>query len=194
MAIPTRFFCMLFLLVNTAHAQHHDTGKTGYADSINAGLIPVDTMKGSPHRTAMANIGNAHIHIEYGSPGVKGRIIWGGLVAMDKVWVTGSHNATSINITKNIIWGGKPVPAGKYGFFTIPGKDVWTIILNNKFNMHLADDYDEKEDVVRILVKPSALGKTVQRLTFNIQDSGNGKGNVIFQWDKLEVSVPVEVN
>jgi hypothetical protein len=60
--------------------------------------------------------------------------------------------------------------------------------------MHLADNYDEKEDVVRIQVKPSALEKTVQRLTYIVKDEGNKKGAVIMQWDKLQVSIPVEIN
>jgi len=175
-------------------AQHHPANMPGYADSVNSGLIPADTMKGSPHRVTMANIDNAHIHIEYGSPGVKGRIIWGGLIAMDQVWVAGAHNATTIQFSKPVIWGGNAIPAGKYGFFTIPGKETWTIILNNKSEMHLADNYDEKEDVIRIQVKPSALEKTVQRLTYIVKDEGNKKGAVIMQWDKLQVSIPVEIN
>jgi hypothetical protein len=187
-------FILFVLVFCKIEAQHHISDMPGYADSVNSGLIPADTMKGSPHRVTMADIGDAHIHIEYGSPGVKGRIIWGGLVAMDQVWVAGAHNATTIQFSKPVIWGGNAIPAGKYGFFAIPGKEMWTVILNNKSDMHLADDYDEKEDVVRIQVKPGTLDKTVQRLTYIVKDEGNKKGAVIMQWDKLQVSIPVEIN
>jgi hypothetical protein len=60
-------FCFIFLFVaafNNLIAQHHNQSPGGYADSVNAGIIKTDTMRGSPHRVAMANIGDAHIHIE----------------------------------------------------------------------------------------------------------------------------------
>lgn len=180
-------------ILSTAFAQHHMTNTIGYADSVNSGLIPADTMRGSTHRVTMANIGAAHVHIEYGSPGVKGRVIWGGLVAWDKVWVTGAHNATAISFGKDVTWGGKPVPAGIYGFFTIPGKDKWIVILNKNSEMHLADDYDEKNDVARIEIKPGSLPKMVQRLTYTVKETGKSKGEVIVQWEKVEIKIPVTV-
>ena len=188
---------LLILFVSSLHnlvAQHHGANGQGYADSVNAGIIKTDTMRGSPHRVAMGNIGDAHIHIEYGSPGVKGRMIWGGLVAFDRVWVAGAHNATIINFGKDVFWGGKKIPAGTYGFFTIPGKDKWIIILNKNSKMHLADDYDEKEDVARVEVKPETLDRSIQRLTYIVTDKGNKKGAVLMQWDKMQVSIPVELN
>lgn len=188
------FLCLLALCTNVVVAQHHPGTSFGYADSVNLGIIVSDTMKGSTHRISTANIGAMHIHIEYGSPGVKGRIIWGGLVAMDRVWVTGAHNATWITFTKAVFWNGNPIPAGRYGFFTIPGKESWTVILNNKSEMHLADDYDSTEDVIRINVKPVMLDKTVQRLSYIVKESSNGKGSIIVQWDKLEISIPFQEN
>jgi len=185
------FFLCFLMMTPCLFAQHHMENSVGYADSVNSGIIVSDTMKGSPHRVTMTNIGNAHIHIEYGSPGVKGRIIWGGLVAYDKVWVAGAHNATIISFGKDVIFGGKHIPAGMYGFFAIPGKDKWTVMLNSKAEMHLADEYEEKNDIARIEVKPVALKKEVPRLTYIIKETGKNKGDVIFQWDKLEVSIPV---
>ncbi len=186
------FFFFAFISLSVS-AQHHKDNSKGYADSVNAGIIAVDTMKGSLHRVTMANIGSSHIHIEYGSPGVKGRIVWGGLVSFDKVWVTGAHNATIINFGKEVNWAGKIIPAGRYGFFTIPGKDKWIVILSKTAEMHLADDYDEKNDVVRIEVQPVALANTVQRLTYAVKETGKNRGEVIVQWEKIEIRIPVSV-
>ncbi|MFX7732024.1 DUF2911 domain-containing protein, partial [Acinetobacter baumannii] len=72
----------------------------------------------------------------------------------DEVWVTGAHEATTFEIGKSFIVGGKEIPAGKYAIFTIPGKNEWTVIINKQWKQHLATEYDEKEDVVRIKVKP----------------------------------------
>jgi len=55
-----------------------------------------DTLKGSVKARATGSIGNTGITINYYSPAVRGRIIWGDLVAFDNVWVTGAHTATTI--------------------------------------------------------------------------------------------------
>ncbi len=176
-----------------ANAQHQNHGATGYADSVNAGLIAQDTMKKSPHRVAMANIGDAHVHIEYGSPGVRGRTIWGGLVAYDQVWSAGAHNATKISFTKAVTFAGKKIEADTYGFFLIPHKDNFTVILNKNFNQHLADDYDQKDDVVRMDIVPVAPAKTVQRLTYEVVETGKNQGQVRFSWENKMVKVPVSL-
>ena len=49
----------------------------------------------SPKTNAMGNIGENHVHIEYSSPSVRGRQIWGGLVSYGVVWASGAHKATS---------------------------------------------------------------------------------------------------
>ncbi|MFT3674377.1 MAG: DUF2911 domain-containing protein [Chitinophagaceae bacterium] len=173
------------------HAGHSSMPESdmGYADSINTGLIKEDTLKGSPHRTAMNTIGNTHVHIEYSSPGVKGRVIWGGLVAMDKVWVAGAHHATSIRFYKEVLIDNKKIPAGTYGFFVIPGKESWTLILNTRFDQHLTDEYQEKEDVLRVQVKPVAHVFT-PRLTYSVEKTADNSGFIHFSWDSLRASLP----
>ncbi len=55
-----------------------------------------DTTKKSIKSMAFAVVKNDSIKINYHSPGVRKRIIWGGLVPFDEVWVTGAHDATTI--------------------------------------------------------------------------------------------------
>lgn len=174
-----------------AHAKH-SYGSKGYADSINSGLIPKDTLKASVHRTTMLTIGGCHLHIEYGSPGVRGRVIWGGLVPYDEVWSTGAHNASSLNINRTVRFGGKTIAPGTYAIFTIPGKETWTFILNKNANQHLADDYKQAEDLVRISVKPASVSMT-QRLTYSIVETGKKSGQLVISWEKLSITIPFDV-
>ena len=146
----------------------------------------------SPRTTAMANIGDTHVHIDYSSPGVRGRTIWGGLVAFDQVWVTGAHKATSINFNKDVKINGQTIKAGTYGFFTIPGKEKWTIILNENHEQHLADDYDESLDVIRVEVTPEDLAEKVESLTYQVVSAGEKKGQIDVMWDQLKISLPIE--
>ncbi|WP_353550484.1 DUF2911 domain-containing protein [Sediminibacterium sp. KACHI17] len=190
-----RIFPLLILTLcfYSLKAQHQHISGDGYADSVNKGLIAKDTMKGSPKRVSMKTIGDTHIHIEYGSPGVKGRMIWGGLVAYDQVWATGAHNATSIDFSKDVTIGGKKIPKGKYALFTIPGKTEWTIILNTNYQQHLADAYNISEDIVRVKVKPVRKQQVTQRLTYSVIPSGKDAG-VMIEWEYLIVTLPIKVH
>ncbi|MBA2746268.1 MAG: DUF2911 domain-containing protein [Flavisolibacter sp.] len=146
-----------------------------------------DTSKRSIKSAAVGKIGDANITINYHSPGVRGRTIWGGLVPYDDVWVTGAHFATNIEIDKDITVSGTAIPKGKYAIFTIPAKDEWIIIINKNWNQHLTDDYLQQEDVVRIQVKPEQLDEKVERLQYFIEDDKDGKGSIAMAWEKVKV-------
>ncbi len=175
------------------HSAHATVASADYSDSVNNGIITEDTLKGSPHRTAMAMVNGNHVHIEYNSPGVKGREIWGGLVPYGKVWATGAHMASTVQFSKDVTINNKKIPAGQYAFFTIPGKKKWTVILNTRHAQHMADDYNEKEDVVRIDVKPEEHSLT-QRLTYNVSSKDNNSGEITMQWEKILIRVPFSTN
>lgn len=164
----------------------------GYADSVNLGLVE-DTIKGSARREAKGNLGDTEVTINYGSPGKRGRVIWNGLVSYDQVWVSGSHWATAVTFSKDVVIEGTDVPAGTYGFFTIPGRETWTLIINKRFDQHLADEYDEVEDVVRVSVKPIELENEVQRLTYEIEKIADSEGTISLSWDQIKVSMPFSI-
>jgi hypothetical protein len=175
--------------VTNAHAGHDVKTMSGYADSVNSGLIAEDTMKKSTPRVAMATIGVTHVHISYTSPGVKGRVIWGGLVPYNTVWVTGAHTATNIQLNKPIVINNTTVEAGTYAIFTIPGEKEWIFILNKNYQQHLTDDYSDKEDVLRFTIKPEA-SKITQRLTYNVVKKADDTGNIEILWEKIKLVVP----
>lgn len=158
---------------------------------------PVDTLAktkkpASPRLSAMAMIGENHVHIDYGSPSVRGRKIWNGLVAYNQVWATGAHKATWIEFSNDVMIEGKLIPKGKYGFFTIPDKKQWTLIISKSWNMHLADDYKTDNDMVRIKVKPKKQKTLVEALTYEVIDTGKNKGKVKMSWEYLNVSFDFE--
>ena len=80
------------------------------------GLIP----RSSPDRMVSKTIGATDIKMEYGSPSVKNRLVWGGIVPYDQVWRAGANNATTIEISDEIIIEGTKVAKGRYAFFVIP--------------------------------------------------------------------------
>ncbi len=147
-----------------------------------------DTTKKSIKCAAVGKIGNANIRINYYSPGVRGRIIWGGVVPMDEVWVTGAHAATNIEIDKAFIIDGKKIAAGTYAIFTIPSNGEWIFILNKNYRQHLTDDYNVKEDIVRVKVKPVESNAVTERLQYFIE-----AGKLAIAWEKIRIEIPVTV-
>jgi len=155
--------------------------------------VPADTIRKSIPREAHAQIGKAHLMIKYHAPAVRGRMIWGGLVPYNEVWVTGAHSATSLETDRAIVVGGTEVPAGKYALFTIPGESKWTVIINRNWEQHLADEYDVQEDVLRLDVTPVVRDAVQERLTYSIVADHEAAGNIHLRWEKMLVSLPFEV-
>lgn len=148
----------------------------------------------SPHTSTMAMIGDAHIHIDYSSPGVRERIIFGGLLAYDQVWQAGAHNATWLETNKDLTIDGKVLPAGKYGFFTIPSKDKWIIMFNSNWDQHGKDEYDEKDDVLQFKVTPKITQEVLEHLEYKIIKTSDVSGTMSLSWEKVVVEFPFEVN
>lgn len=143
--------------------------------------------KASPAATATGKVGAANITINYSSPSVKGRKIWGGLEAYDKVWRAGANDATTFETDKDIKVEGKTLPAGKYSFFLIPKESgAWTAIFNKEPKQWGAYKYEEAKDALRVDVKVKPLKETQEKLVYNITNKG-----FTLNWDK--VSVPVAI-
>lgn len=181
---------------NTAERKADSTQKTEVLVD-DAAIIAVqstpDNKKGSIKARAKGRIAGADIMVSYYSPAVRGRIIWGGLVPFGQVWVTGAHAATSIEFTKDIVIEGKEITAGKYAFFTIPDKDKWVVVFNKNWRQHLADQYDEKQDVMRVSVKPEAAEKLQERLRYVITAGENSEGVLSLYWEKLAIAIRLRV-
>jgi hypothetical protein len=143
--------------------------------------------KASPAATVTGKVNGATITINYSSPAVKGRKIFGELEAFDKVWRAGANEATVFETDKNISVNGKPLAAGKYSFFLIPKKTgTWTAIFNKEPKQWGAFKYEEANDALRVEVKTKALKATQERLVYKITKTGFS-----LDWDK--VSVPVSI-
>ena len=149
-----------------------------------------DTVKKSIPKEEHAMIGDAHITIKYHAPAVRGRQIWGGLVPYGEVWVTGAHRATSFEINKDFKVGDTTIPAGKYALFTIPGEKTWTFIINKKWDQHLADEYAQAEDVVRLEVNPELVNNQ-ERLKYEINQEGST--SLTIRWEKVKLTIPFTI-
>lgn len=146
----------------------------------------------SPPATATGKVGAATITINYSSPGVKGRKIWGELVPFDKVWRAGANEATIFETDKDITVEGKSLKAGKYSLYAIPGQNEWTIILNSQTGQwgvknDESTTEDPAKDVLRVVVKPKKSSSMQERLVYKVDKNGFS-----LNWENLEVPVMVK--
>ena len=147
----------------------------------------------SPKAKVDQRVGLTDFSVDYSSPGVKGRKIWGALVPLGEMWRTGANAPTKLTASKDFTFGDKAVPAGTYVLLTIPGASSWTVLLNKNLGVQGTNGYDPKDDVARVDVTPSSAGPR-ERLTFLFSDTSDEATRLDLEWESLRVSVPIKVD
>lgn len=168
----------------------HKSGElhTGSTQNDTSATGAVKDNRVSPAETATATIGNNTVTINYGSPRVKGRTIWGELVPYNEVWRTGANEATTISFSQDVMINGQLLKKDTYAFFTLPTPADWSIIFNLDEKQWGAFKYNEKDDALRFNVTPVMTDSLVENLTFNVTPYATGDGgNIRLSWEKLNV-------
>lgn len=146
----------------------------------------------SPPATATGKIGKATITINYSSPAVKSRKIWGELVPYDKTWRAGANEATIFETDHAIQVEGKTLPAGKYSLFATPGEKEWTFIFNSETGQWGIKgtgeaNFDPAKNVLTVMASPHKSKSFNERLKYTIDSKG-----FALQWENLEVPVKIK--
>lgn len=140
----------------------------------------------SPPAKTEGTIDGVKITIDYSTPFVKGRKIFGGLESYGKVWRTGANEPTYFEIDKNIKVEGKELPKGKYSLYSIPGEKEWVVIFNKQTGQW-GTEYNESNDALRVTVKTEKTSKLVEQ--FNIAIEGN---KVVLRWENSQFAFAVK--
>jgi hypothetical protein len=127
------------------------------------------------------------ITVDYSQPAVKGREIGKEIAPYGQVWRTGANEATVFEVSKDVKVEGKTLPAGKYGLYSIPGKDEWVIIFNKTWKQW-GTNYTEADDALRVKVKPGKAPSFTERMTFAVAKTGK----VSLMWGNDEVDFSVQ--
>lgn len=162
---------------------------------------------GNKKASVSERIGITNVTIHYDRPGVKGREgkIWGSLVekgftdqgfGISKAapWRAGANENTTISFSTDVMVEGKPLKQGTYGFFIAYDEENPTLIFSNNYQSWGAFFYDEKEDALRVNVKPVKLNESVERLKYEFSDENENSAVISLLWEKLKISFKVEVD
>src|SRR5262245_50239100 len=148
----------------------------------------------SPKARTEQRVGLTDVAIDYSSPAVKNRKIWGELVPYDKAWRAGANAPTKLTISKDVKISGTAVKAGSYSVFVIPSKTAaWTVAFNTDLGAS-QEAYDAKKDVAKVSVKPTALPALRERLLWYFTDTKEGGTNLDLEWEKIRLRVAIEID
>lgn len=153
----------------------------------------IKTPRPSPDATVIQFVGVTEIKIDYSSPGVKGRKVWGELVPFGEIWRTGANEATTITFSDVVKINGSELPAGTYGIHTIPNESEWEFIFSKDTKVDGGSNFNKEKEVLRVKAKPEEH-HFMERMTFLFTNVTDNSVNVNLMWDKLKVSFKVETN
>src|SRR5215471_13079931 len=147
----------------------------------------IETPAPSPKARVEQRVGITDVSIDYSSPGVKGRKIWGDVVPYDKVWRAGANAPTKLTVSRDFSFGGTQLKAGAYSLFITPGKATWTVMLNTDLEAS-QDEHDAKKDVATFSVKPAALAQVRERLRYAFDDTQEGSTTLALEWERVRIA------
>lgn len=159
--------------------------------SINA-IAQLNFPRESQRQEITQTVGDTRIAVVYHRPNVKDRKIWDGLEKYGEVWRTGANENTTFETSNDIKINGQTLPKGKYGLHTIPNKDQWTIIFNKVNNEWGSFNYDQKQDALRVMVKPSAIALQ-ETMTVSFENVKANTSEIVIAWEKVRVPFTVDV-
>ena len=164
-----------------------------------AAFAQLQTPAASPAASVSQVVGFTKISIDYSSPAVKGRKIFGEIEKYGVTWRAGANAQTIIEFSTPVSVGGKNLRAGKYSIFMTPAESgEWTVHLNSKaasvFSYMKDGKIDEAavaaDDAVAFKVAPAA-GNT-ERLQYHISAENNKVAKVTLAWEKVVISFMVD--
>jgi len=176
---------------------------------ISYSQIPLTVLPSGGNKKAVVGeqIGLTKVIINYDRPGVKGREgkIWGQLVPVGYTdqgfgsskaapWRAGANENTTLEFSTDVKIEGQPLPAGKYGFFIAYDPNECTLIFSKNSTAWGSFYYNDKEDALRVKVKPFASDKLVEWLKYEFLNETENSATIALSWERLTISFKIEVD
>lgn len=172
-----------------------------------SGQITVPAPGGNKKASVSEWIGITRVSIDYNRPGVKGREgkIWGSLVhygftdlhygtSKAAPWRAGANENTTIEFSTDVAVEGKPLPAGKYGFFVAMGPEKATLVFSKYNTAWGSFYYDPKDDALRVEVPVQKVNESVEWLKYEFGNQTDTSAVVSLLWEKVKIPFAISVD
>jgi Protein of unknown function (DUF2911) len=130
------------------------------------------------------------IHVDYSSPRMRGRKIFGDLVPYGEPWRAGANEATIFVIDTNVAVAGKAVPAGNYTLFALPKADSWQLIISKQTGEWGIPYPGEQYDFARVPMKVSKLSSPLENFTIGFDQDGR-TCTMHLDWETTRAAVDI---
>jgi hypothetical protein len=162
----------------------------------------------SPIGIAKTHVGDTYVKVNYGRPYMRGRRIFGAagdtaqiLVPFGQLWRTGANEATELTTTGPLRFAGRPLAAGTYSIFTVPGPQSWEVRVSPQLGLDgtgglsasgefTPDIYAEARDVLKVNVPSGQIGEPVDQFTIEFENGATGT-DMVLRWERTEVRIPI---
>jgi len=145
----------------------------------------------SPAASVSQVVGTTDISVKYSRPLLRGRDVYGGVVAYDKVWRTGANGTNQITISNEIMVAGQKLAAGTYSIFSIPTAGDWTLIFNKDLTAQEAN-YSQEKDILRVTVKAMTVAK-MEAFTIDFSGLSDSTADMNITWSDKKVVAPITI-
>ncbi|HXB35686.1 MAG TPA: DUF2911 domain-containing protein [Puia sp.] len=167
----------------------------------------VKTPRASKMAAVSEQIGITDVTIHYSRPAVNGREgkIWGDLVPYGFVdyhygtskaapWRAGANENTTIEFSTDVTVEGKPLAAGKYGFFIAMGPEKATLVFSKDDNAWGSFYYNPGSDVLRVEVPVIKTTEGVEWLKYDFGAETDSSAVASLQWEKVKIPFTIAVD
>jgi hypothetical protein len=162
-----------------------------YFLALAAGAIPCEAQVISPPAKAACKFADGKsVAVNYSSPRMRGRKIFGDLVPFGEVWRAGADDATSFVPNVDVTVGGKNVPAGRYTIFTLPAQTKWTLIISKKIGEWGIPYPGAQFDFARMQMNVSKLPSPLENFTISFDQTGTSC-TMKLDWETTRASIDI---
>jgi hypothetical protein len=161
--------------------------------SLNA-FGQIQTPRPSPTATIKQKVALTEVEVNYSRPGMKGRKVFGDVVAYNEVWRTGANAVTTIKFADAVNVNGTAIPAGKYALLSIPGEKEWTVIISKDSAMDGVSAYKQEFDAARVVVKPRLLRDAVESFTIDFANFKDEGATLSLAWENTAIDLQVSMD
>lgn len=130
------------------------------------------------------------ITVDYSSPRMRGRRIFGGLIPYREVWRAGANEATTFVTNSNLVVGTTYVPAGSYTLFALPEQNRWTLIVHKQIGIWGIPYPGTADELTRADMTVSRLSAPIENFTIAFDRSGAGC-TLRMDWETTRASVNI---
>lgn len=173
-----------------------------------AAQMDLPPVAGNPRAKISEEVGITSITIAYSRPDVGGREgnVWGKVVTegfstlnflngrSTSPWRAGANENTLITFEHDVYVEAQPLKAGTYGFHLAYWPDSCVLIFSHTVDAWGSFYYEEKNDALRVSVKPIKLEKNVEWLKFEFTEHRDDGCTIALMWEKLAIPFRVSID